>query len=129
MAHVLKKGLRLCVVLEPGDLLLMSGHFQKHCAHKTKKFIDIDVERLSRRYPAMTADTIAQILLRPSFMPRGVFTWRRIENHKSTCPCLLSKETDEMNSLYELLQEALVYLSTIRFFAFSCYIRRAICSQ
>jgi hypothetical protein len=92
-------GLRACVPVLPGDLIVSTGTFMQHCEHKTMKYKDLTdgtiekTQEILHRYPATNmasrilleqphnwiSTTLTDLLeTKPN---RGVITFRRTDNH------------------------------------------------
>ena len=90
-----KAKLRGCLPLFSGDLLLMTGLFQKYLVHKTLKFSDLDhVQKIQEEYPGFSADTSDRFDFVTSSEPfRTVLTFRLIKNHHSGCVATPAKSS------------------------------------
>lgn len=100
---MIKEKKRLLIVLEPGDLLLMCGSFQKYFVHKTVAGTLIS-GNLLQQYPGTSKDDANRLLrwLKKAWPSnRAVITWRRIVNHrlKPSCKTLppTGNESDDLD--------------------------------
>ena len=102
----IEHGLRACVPLFAGDLIVCTGTFMQHCEHKTFKYKDLTdgtiekTQQILHRYPA--TNMASRILLQQPHNwisttltdlfetkpNRGVITFRRTDNHwrRPRCP-------------------------------------------
>jgi hypothetical protein len=105
---VTEKGLKGFVPLFNGDLLLMTGTFQKYLVHKTQKF-SVREEDVRRKYPGACENSLRllPLALIQKDKHRACITWRRIAHHKHGCPELFQEEVpaDDADDLTMMLHD------------------------